>query len=197
MGSIDIRSLSKKFGEHDEVIADFSLHIEDREFISLLGPSGCGKSTILRMVAGLEDPSSGEIIIGDKNVTALEPRDRDIAMVFQNYALYPHKTVYENLAYGLKIRKTAPDIIRKRVDEVKPVAKATRVDSCKQLRQQPPVLLTPPSNVNSLTSQSDSHNFRFLILVRSLSENTTVIYRSSYQSCVLNVKAVCKKTRFL
>jgi len=117
MGSIDIRRLGKKFGEV-EVISEFSLHVEDREFISLLGPSGCGKTTILRIVAGLEDPSSGEIVISDRNVTALDPRDRDIAMVFQNYALYPHKTVYENLAYGLKIRKTAQEQIRNRVDEI-------------------------------------------------------------------------------
>jgi len=88
MASISIRGLGKKFSEVEDVIADFSLDIKDREFISLLGPSGCGKSTILRIVAGLEDPSCGEIVIGDKNVTALEPRDRNIAMVFQNYALY-------------------------------------------------------------------------------------------------------------
>jgi len=118
MASIAIRRLGKKFNGRDDVIADFSLHVQDREFVSLLGPSGCGKSTILRMVAGLEDPSSGEIVIGEKNVTALEPRERNIAMVFQNYALYPHKTVYENLAYGLQIRKTAADQIRGRIDDV-------------------------------------------------------------------------------
>jgi len=117
MGSIAIRSLGKKFGE-TEVIADFSLHVKDREFVSLLGPSGCGKTTILRIVAGLEELSCGQVVIGDKDVTALEPRDRDIAMVFQNYALYPHKTIHENLAYGLRIRKTAEDQIRKRIDEV-------------------------------------------------------------------------------
>jgi len=117
MGSIAIRNLGKKFGEQD-VIADFSLHIKDGEFVSLLGPSGCGKTTILRIVAGLEELSFGEIVINDKDVTALEPRDRNIAMVFQNYALYPHKTVYENLAYGLRVRKTAEDQIRQKIDEV-------------------------------------------------------------------------------
>jgi len=118
MASIAIRSLGKQFNGRDDVIADFSLHVDDREFVSLLGPSGCGKSTILRIVAGLEEPSSGEIAIGEKNVTALEPCERNIAMVFQNYALYPHKTVYDNLAYGLKIRKTAAEQIHGRIDEV-------------------------------------------------------------------------------
>ena len=117
MASIDIRNLRKKFGDL-EVIPGFSLHAEDREFISLLGPSGCGKSTILRIVAGLEELTSGDVVIAGRNVTALEPKDRDIAMVFQNYALYPHKSVFENLAYGLRIRKRPEDEIRKRVTEV-------------------------------------------------------------------------------
>ncbi|MEP9386300.1 sn-glycerol-3-phosphate ABC transporter ATP-binding protein UgpC [Mesorhizobium sp. KR9-304] len=117
MANIEIKHLKKKFGAL-EVIGDFSLQVDDREFISLLGPSGCGKSTILRIVAGLEELTSGEIVINDKVVTPLEPKDRDIAMVFQNYALYPHKTVFENLAYGLRIRKTPAERIKKRVGEV-------------------------------------------------------------------------------
>ena len=117
MANIDIQNLNKKFGSL-EIIPDFSLHVDDREFISLLGPSGCGKSTILRIVAGLEDLTAGDIVIGGRTVTSLEPRDRDIAMVFQNYALYPHKTIFENLAYGLRIRKRPEAEIKRRVEEV-------------------------------------------------------------------------------
>lgn len=117
MANIEIQNLNKSFGSV-EIIEDFSLQVEDREFISLLGPSGCGKSTILRIVAGLEVLSKGRIIINDRDVTSLEPKDRDIAMVFQNYALYPHKTIFENLAYGQRIRKRPePEIVR-RVTEV-------------------------------------------------------------------------------
>ena len=98
---IDLKHISVKLGDN-QVLDDLSLYIRDREFITLLGPSGCGKSTTLRMVAGLEDITSGELKIGDKVVNDVEPKDRDIAMVFQNYALYPHMTVYDNMAFGLK-----------------------------------------------------------------------------------------------
>ena len=98
-------------------VSDFNLTIADKEFIVLVGPSGCGKSTTLRMIAGLEDISSGEIYIGDKLVNDVAPKDRDIAMVFQNYALFPHMTVYENMAFSLKMRHTPKDIIDKKVRE--------------------------------------------------------------------------------
>lgn len=117
MANIDIQNLNKKFGNL-EIIPDFSLHVKDKEFISLLGPSGCGKSTILRIVAGLEMLSKGQITINDRDVTGLEPKDRDVAMVFQNYALYPHKTVFENLAYGQRIRKKPQAEITKGVTKV-------------------------------------------------------------------------------
>ncbi|MBA3761031.1 MAG: ABC transporter ATP-binding protein [Gemmatimonadales bacterium] len=93
------------------------LEIRDGEFMVLVGPSGCGKSTALRMIAGLETPTSGRILIGDRDVTSVPPQDRDIAMVFQTYALYPHMTVRENLAFGLRMRGTAPEVIEKRVQE--------------------------------------------------------------------------------
>jgi multiple sugar transport system ATP-binding protein len=96
-------------------VQNFNLEIEDREFIVLVGPSGCGKSTTLRMIAGLEDISGGELYIGDKLMNDVEPKDRDIAMVFQNYALYPHMTVYENMAFSLKLKKTPKDEIDKKV----------------------------------------------------------------------------------
>ena len=98
-------------------VSDFTLDIEDKEFIVLVGPSGCGKSTTLRMVAGLEEISDGELYIGDKLVNDVAPKDRDIAMVFQNYALYPHMTIYDNMAFGLKLRKTPKAEIDRRVKE--------------------------------------------------------------------------------
>lgn len=111
---VELNKVGKKFGN---VIAvdDFTLEIQDKEFLVLLGPSGCGKTTTLRMVAGLEEPSQGRIMIGERDVTYLEPKDRDIAMVFQNYALYPHMTVYDNMAFGLKLRKVPRAEIERRV----------------------------------------------------------------------------------
>ncbi|MBV1897367.1 MAG: sn-glycerol-3-phosphate import ATP-binding protein UgpC [Rhodobacteraceae bacterium] len=116
MATIKLDQLTKSYGP-DEVLHHISGDINDGEFVVIVGPSGCGKSTLLRMVAGLETVTSGEISIGDKMVNEIEPADRDIAMVFQNYALYPHMSVGENMAYGLKIRKTPKDEITRRVNE--------------------------------------------------------------------------------
>jgi multiple sugar transport system ATP-binding protein len=118
MASITLRRVSKFFPGGVEAVRDFNLEITDGEFIVFVGPSGCGKSTTLRMIAGLEEITSGEIFIGDKLVNDLEPKDRGIAMVFQNYALYPQMTVYKNIAFGLKIRRTPKDEIERRVNEV-------------------------------------------------------------------------------
>ena len=101
-----ISNLSKFYDGKIRVLNDINLEVKEREFLVLVGPSGCGKSTLLRTIAGLEEASAGEIEIAGRTVTDLEPRDRDIAMVFQDYALYPHMTVRENLAFGLKMRKT-------------------------------------------------------------------------------------------
>src|SRR5512141_2221613 len=114
MAKVELRSVTKTFGTA-EVIKGVSIDVEDGEFVVIVGPSGCGKSTLLRMVAGLETITSGEIAIGERVVNDLEPKDRDIAMVLQNYALYPHMTVYANMAYGLKIRGFAKDDIETRV----------------------------------------------------------------------------------
>jgi len=114
MADVSIRNVTKQFGK-TEVIHGISCDIRDGEFIVILGPSGCGKSTLLRMVAGLEEITTGEIAIAGRVVNALEPAERDIAMVFQNYALYPHMTVYKNMAYGLKMRRMAKDEIDQRV----------------------------------------------------------------------------------
>ena len=116
MASVTYRNVKKSFGDVT-VINDFSLEIKDKEFIVFVGPSGCGKSTNLRMLAGLEEITDGEILIGDRVVNDVPPKDRDIAMVFQSYALYPHMSVYDNMAFGLKLRKTPKDEIDRRVKE--------------------------------------------------------------------------------
>ncbi len=120
MPAISLRKLTKSYGygaKAVEVIHGVNAEIESGEFVVIVGPSGCGKSTLLRMVAGLEEVSGGEILINDVVVNNVEPADRDIAMVFQNYALYPHMSVFDNMAYGLKIRKLPKDEIRVRVDK--------------------------------------------------------------------------------
>ena len=116
MARVVLKNLYKQYGKV-EVVKDFNLEINDQELIVFVGPSGCGKSTTLRMVAGLEEISSGEIYIGDRLVNDIEPKDRDIAMVFQNYALYPHMSVFENMAFSLKLRKKPKAEIEQRVKE--------------------------------------------------------------------------------
>ena len=117
MASLSLTNVCKVYPNGFEAVKDFSLEVEDQEFIIFVGPSGCGKSTTLRMIAGLEEISGGTLKIGDKVVNDVEPKDRDIAMVFQNYALYPHMTVYDNMAFGLKLRKVPKDEIDKAVRE--------------------------------------------------------------------------------
>lgn len=117
MASLSLKNICKQYSNGFVAVKDFNLEIADREFIIFVGPSGCGKSTTLRMIAGLEEISSGELWIGDKMVNDVEPKDRDIAMVFQNYALYPHMSVFDNMAFGLKLRKVPKDQIDKAVHE--------------------------------------------------------------------------------
>ena len=117
MASLSLKHIYKKYPGGVVAVSDFNLEIKDKEFLVLVGPSGCGKSTTLRMIAGLEEISEGELYIGDTLVNDIVPKDRDIAMVFQNYALYPHMTVYENMAFGLKLRKTPKEEIKRRVEE--------------------------------------------------------------------------------
>ena len=117
MGEIDIKSAGKIYPNGTRALEDVSITINDGEFVVLVGPSGCGKTTLLRMVAGLEDITEGEIAIGDKTVNEVAPKDRDIAMVFQNYALYPHMSVYDNMAFSLKLRKLPKDEIEKKVKD--------------------------------------------------------------------------------
>ena len=117
MANVTLKNITKVYDNKVTAVHDFNLEIADNEFIVLVGPSGCGKSTTLRMVAGLEEITSGELYIGDKLVNDVPPKDRDIAMVFQNYALYPHMTVYENMAFALTLRKEPKDVIDRKVRE--------------------------------------------------------------------------------
>ena len=136
MASLSLRNICKKYPGGVLAVQNFNLEIKDKEFIILVGPSGCGKSTTLRMVAGLEEISGGELYIGDRLVNDVAPKDRDIAMVFQNYALYPHMTVYDNMAFGLKLRKTPKDEIKRRVEE------AARILDIEHLLQRKPAALS-------------------------------------------------------
>ncbi len=117
MASLKLKNVCKKYPNGFEAVKDFNLEVEDKEFIIFVGPSGCGKSTTLRMIAGLEEISDGEFSIDGKIMNDVEPKDRDIAMVFQNYALYPHMTVYDNMAFGLKLRKVPKAEIDQKVHE--------------------------------------------------------------------------------
>ncbi|MBN1405931.1 MAG: sn-glycerol-3-phosphate ABC transporter ATP-binding protein UgpC [Candidatus Omnitrophica bacterium] len=126
MAQVSLRNVSKMFTPNSYAVKDFNLGIENKEFLVLVGPSGCGKSTTLRMIAGLEEISSGEIYIGDRLVNDIPPKDRNIAMVFQNYALYPHMTVYENMAFGLKLRRLPKQEIDQRVRDAAEVLSITK-----------------------------------------------------------------------
>ena len=135
MAQVSLRKVEKAY-ETYKAVHGIDLEIDDQEFVVLVGPSGCGKSTTLRMVAGLEEITAGEIWIGGDKVNDVPPRDRDIAMVFQNYALYPHMTVFENMAFGLKLRKFPRDEIKRRVDE------AARILDLSQLLERRPKALS-------------------------------------------------------
>ena len=116
MADVDIKDLHKVF-DRTEAVRGIDLSIKNNEFVILVGPSGCGKSTVLRMIAGLEEVTKGKIYIGNNLVNDVPPKDRDIAMVFQSYALYPHMTVFENMSFGLRLRKFSKEDIKKRVEE--------------------------------------------------------------------------------
>ena len=126
MATVSLKNVKKIYDNKVTAVHDFNLEIADKEFIVLVGPSGCGKSTTLRMIAGLEDISEGDLIIGGKRMNDVEPKDRDIAMVFQSYALYPHMTVYENMAFALKLRKVPKEEIDKKVREAAEILDITQ-----------------------------------------------------------------------
>ncbi len=136
MSSVTLKSVYKKYAGGVVAVSDFNLDVEDKEFIILVGPSGCGKTTTLRMIAGLEEISGGELYIDGKLCNDVPPKERDIAMVFQNYALYPHMTVFDNMAFGLKLRRIPKDEIKRRVDE------AARVLEIEHLLDRKPAALS-------------------------------------------------------
>ena len=136
MAGVRLKNVFKTYAGGVTAVSDFNIDIEDKEFIILVGPSGCGKTTTLRMIAGLEEISAGELYIGDKLCNDVAPKDRDIAMVFQNYALFPHMTVFDNMAFGLKLRKTPKEEIKKRVHE------AARILSIEHLLDRKPKALS-------------------------------------------------------
>ncbi|MDO8548715.1 MAG: ATP-binding cassette domain-containing protein, partial [Ignavibacteria bacterium] len=117
MADVELKNVTKVYDGGNIAVENVNIRIEDKEFVVLVGPSGCGKSSTLRMIAGLEEITSGDLFINGKRVNDVPPKDRDIAMVFQNYALYPHMTVYENMAFGLKLRKMNKEGIKERVNE--------------------------------------------------------------------------------
>ncbi|MEF9951564.1 MAG: sn-glycerol-3-phosphate ABC transporter ATP-binding protein UgpC [Clostridium sp.] len=132
MSTLTLKNLSKEYKNGSKAVDNVNISIENKEFLVLVGPSGCGKSTTLRMIAGLESPTSGEIYIDDKIVNNTEPKDRDIAMVFQNYALYPHMTVFDNLAFSLKVKKLSKPEITSLVDET-----ASKLQLTEYLKRKP------------------------------------------------------------
>jgi multiple sugar transport system ATP-binding protein len=135
MATLTFKGLKKIYPNGFTAVHDFNLEVKDKEFIVFVGPSGCGKSTTLRMVAGLEEISEGELYIDDRLINKVTPKDRDIAMVFQNYALYPHMSVYDNMAFGLKLRKIDKEIIREKVE-----AAAKKLDMTEYLNSKPKAL---------------------------------------------------------
>ena len=135
MSTVSLKNIKKVYDDNVVAVHDFNLEIADKEFIVLVGPSGCGKSTTLRMVAGLEEISGGDLLIGEKRMNDVEPKDRDIAMVFQSYALYPHMTVRENMEFPLTLRKLPKDEIKRRVDEA-----AEMLDITQYLSRKPKAL---------------------------------------------------------
>jgi len=119
MSKVILEKVNKIYPNGFNAVKSIDLEIKDKEFMVLVGPSGCGKTTTLRMIAGLEEISSGKLIIGDKVVNDVAPKDRNIAMVFQNYALYPHMTIFDNMAFGLKLRKYPKNQIKEKVERIK------------------------------------------------------------------------------
>ena len=203
MASLSLKNICKVYPNGFEAVKNFNLEIADKEFIIFVGPSGCGKSTTLRMIAGLEDISSGELKIGDRVVNDVEPKDRDIAMVFQNYALYPHMTVYDNMAFGLKLRKVPKDEIDKMVKEAAKILDLTqlldrkpkalsggqrqRVSIARAILKNPPILI-----LDEATSALDTESERLVqeALERLMKSRTTIAIAHRL-STIKNADEIC------
>ena len=203
MVEVDLNHIYKKYAGNDRYsVNDFDLHIKDKEFIVFVGPSGCGKSTTLRMVAGLEDISKGTLEIDHKVMNDVAPKDRHIAMVFQNYALYPHMTVYENMAFGLKLKKTPKEEIDKRVKEAAEKLEITelldrkpkemsggqrqRVAIARAIINNPRILLAdePTGNLDSKSGEE------VLEIFKKLNDNGTTIVMVTHEE---DVAEHCKR----
>ena len=204
MATLELINIIKKFGDFTAV-EDFNLKVEDGEFVTLLGPSGCGKSTLLNMIAGLEDLTSGEIRINNKTVNQLDPYERDVAMVFQNYALYPHMTVGENIGFSLQLRKRPKNEIQEKVRNVASMlelekflhrlprelsgGQQQRVAIARALANDPPIIIAdePTGNLDSQTAntimalfQQLQHQGKTIVMVthnRNLFHYFTQIYQ--------------------
>ena len=203
MASISCRHIYKIYPGNVTAVKDFNLEIADKEFIVFVGPSGCGKSTTLRMIAGLEEISKGEMYIGDRLINDVPPKDRDIAMVFQNYALYPHMTVYKNMAFGLELRKMPKDEIDKRVREAakileiehlldrKPKAlsggQRQRISIARAILKNPPILI-----LDEATSALDTESERLVqeALERLMKTRTTIAIAHRL-STIKNADEIC------
>ena len=203
MASISCRHVKKVYPGNVTAVPDFNLEIADKEFIVFVGPSGCGKSTTLRMIAGLEEISKGEMYIGGRLINDVPPKDRDIAMVFQSYALYPHMTVYKNIAFGLELRKTPKDEIDKRVHEAakileiehlldhKPKAlsggQRQRVSIARAILKNPPILI-----LDEATSALDTESERLVqeALERLMKSRTTIAIAHRL-STIKNADEIC------
>ena len=204
MASISCQHIYKIYpGATAPSVTDFNLEIQDKEFIIFVGPSGCGKSTTLRMIAGLEEISKGEMYIGGRLINDVPPKDRDIAMVFQSYALYPHMTVYKNIAFGLELRKTPKDEIDRRVHEAakileiehlldrKPKAlsggQRQRVSIARAILKNPPILI-----LDEATSALDTESERLVqeALERLMKSRTTIAIAHRL-STIKNADEIC------
>ena len=213
MAKVTLKGVKKVYEKNVVAVDDFNLDIADKEFIVLVGPSGCGKSTTLRMVAGLEEITEGEIFIGDDLVNDVAPKDRNIAMVFQNYALYPHMTVYENMAFALKLRKEKKDVIDRKVREAAEILDITdylsrkpkalsggqrqRVAIGRAIVRKPQVFLMdePLSNLDAKLR----NQMRAEIIKLRLSVNTTFIYvtHDQTEAMTLGDRIVIMKDGFI
>ena len=161
MASLSLQHITKRYPNGFEAVKDFNLEIADKEFIIFVGPSGCGKSTTLRMIAGLEEISDGTLKIDDKVVNDVEPKDRDIAMVFQNYALYPHMTVYDNMAFGLKLRKVPKDQIDKQVEEAAKGEPFTSLENFRNRTKAPQACIEKMKELGIMGDLSDTDQLSF------------------------------------
>jgi len=182
MADVEIKDLHKIF-DRTEAVRGIDLSIKDKEFVILVGPSGCGKSTVLRMIAGLEEVTEGDIYIGDKLVNDIPPKDRDIAMVFQSYALYPHMTVEENMSFGLRMNNAPKTKINKKVGEAAKILQLT------ELMKRKPASLSGGQRRRVEIARSLLHKPKLLLL----DEPTVGLDIGSRQMILKHVKSLCKK----